>query len=138
MAIRAFLSFVQEDINLVNLFRAQSKLLDSELEFHDYSIKVPFDSHNVDYIGRGIAEQIKLSTLAVCLYGPTTYSSKWVDWELRKALALDKPIMGVCLYSDSRVKHYPASLEGWPLVNWDISAIVTTMARLTEQYRRSR
>ena len=59
MAIRAFLSFVQEDLNLVNLFRGQAKNERLDLEFADYSIKEPFDSRNVDYIARGITEQIK-------------------------------------------------------------------------------
>ena len=54
MAIRAFLSFVEEDLNLVNLFRGQAFNQDSDLEFDDYSIKQPFDSRNADYIGRGI------------------------------------------------------------------------------------
>ena len=56
MAIRAFLSFVKEDINLVNLFRGQAKNERFDLEFDDYSIKEPFDSRNAEYIGRGIAE----------------------------------------------------------------------------------
>jgi hypothetical protein len=57
MAIRAFLSFVEEDLELVNLFRGQAKLESSDLDFHDYSIKEPFDSDNAQYIQRGIAEQ---------------------------------------------------------------------------------
>ena len=72
MGIRAFLSFVEEDLNLVNLFRGQAKNERFDLAFDDYSIKVPFDSRNADYIGRGIAAQIRLATLTVCLYGPTT------------------------------------------------------------------
>ena len=104
MAIRAFLSFVEEDLNLVNLFRGQAKNEQFDLEFDDYSIKVPFDSTNADYIGRGITSQIRLATLTVCLYGPTTWQSDWVIWELNKTLAMGKPIMGVYLYSDSRIK----------------------------------
>src|SRR5579864_8805798 len=111
MAIRAFLSFVEEDLNLVNLFRGQAKQKDSALEFDDYSIKIPFDSNNAEYIGRGIVAQIKLATVCVCLYGPTTYQSGWVNWELKKAIQLGKPLIGVCLYNDGRVKYYPAALE---------------------------
>src|SRR5438105_2008174 len=110
MAIRAFLSFVEEDLNLVNLFRGQAKNERMDLEFDDYSIKIPFDSRNAEYIGRGIVAQIKFATLTVCLYGPTTYQSRWVNWELSKTLDMGKPIMGVCLYSDGRVKYYPTPL----------------------------
>jgi hypothetical protein len=136
MAIRAFLSFVEEDLNLVNLFRGQAKKQDSDLEFDDYSIKIPFDSNNAEYIGRGITAQIKLSTLCVCLFGPTTYLSGWVNWELNKAIQLAKPLMGVCLYNDGRVKYHPAALEGQPRLNWNIPQIVTTMEKLAAAYRR--
>ncbi len=128
--IRAFLSFVEEDLNLVNLFRGQAKNDNSDLEFADYSIKDPFDSRNADYIARGITDQLRLASLTVCLYGPTTYTSKWVDWELRKSVELGKPIMGVCLYGDGRVRYYPAALEGSPRVNWNVQEIVRTMRQL--------
>jgi hypothetical protein len=136
MAIRAFLSFVEEDLNLVNLFRGQARNERLDLEFDDYSIKVPYNSQNVGYIGQGIAAHIKFATLTVCLYGPTTYQSQWVNWELNKTLEMGKPIMGVYLYSDGRVKYYPAPLEKWPRVGWNIPAIVREMDRLATDYRR--
>jgi hypothetical protein len=135
MAIRAFLSFVEEDLNLVNLFRGQAKNQRFDLEFDDYSIKVPFDSRNVEYIGSGISAQIKLATLTICLYGPTTYRSDWVDWELKKTLQMGKPLLGVYLYSDGRIKYYPAPLESWPRLPWDIPRIVSTMQDLATKYR---
>ena len=128
--IRAFLSFVEEEINVVNLFRGQAKNENSDLEFADYSIKEPFDSRNADYIARGITGQLRLASLTVCLYGPTTYTSKWVDWELRKSVELGKPIMGVCLYGDGRVRYYPAALEKAPRVSWNVQQIVRTMRQL--------
>ena len=130
--IRTFLSFVEEDLDLVNLFRGQAKNKNLDLEFADYSIKEAFDSRNTDYIRNGITEQIKLVNLTICLYGPTTYTSKWVNWELEKTLALSKPIMGVWLYNDGRIKYYPSSLEGKSRVGWDIDAIVRTMRSLTK------
>jgi hypothetical protein len=136
MAIRAFLSFVEEDLNLVNLFRGQARNERIDLEFSDYSIKIPFNSTNADYIARGITDQLKLATLTVCLFGPSTYSSEWVNWELKKSLELGKPIMGVCLYNDGRVRYHPAPLEKWPRVMWNIPDIVATMDRLVAQVRR--
>lgn len=58
MAIRVFLSFVEEGLALVNLFRAQARNQRLDLEFDDYSIKVSFNSTNADYIGRGITGQM--------------------------------------------------------------------------------
>lgn len=135
VAIRAFLSFVEEDLNLVNLFRGQAKNERFDMNFADYSIKQPFNSMNADYIGRGIADQIKPSTLTVCLCGPTTHTSAWVNWELQKSLELGKPLMGVFLYSDGRIKHFPAALEKWPRLWWDIPQIVRTMDDLARRYR---
>ena len=128
--VRAFLSFVEEDLNVVNLFRGQAKNEHSDLAFADYSIKEPFDSKNADYIARGITHQLRLASVTVCLYGSTTYTSKWVDWELRKSVELGKPIMGVCLYGDGRVRDYPAALEGRPRVEGNIQGIVRTMRQL--------
>ena len=128
--IRAFLSFVEEDLSLVHLFRGQAKNDSSDLEFADYSIKEPFDSVNASYIASGITDQIRLAHLTICLYGPTTYTSRWVDFELRKTLELRKPIMGVCLCRDGRVQYYPAALEGYPRMFWDIPDVVQTMRDL--------
>lgn len=38
--VHAFLSFVEEDLNVVNLFRGQAKSEHSDLEFADYSINM--------------------------------------------------------------------------------------------------
>ncbi|NOT00279.1 MAG: TIR domain-containing protein [Phycisphaerales bacterium] len=128
--IRAFLSFVEEDLNLVNLFRGQAKNQASDIEFADFSIKIPFDSLSSGYVARGLADQIKLVALTICLCGPTTYTSKWVDWELRKTMDLGKPIMGVYLYNPAEVPKYPEPLAGHPLVPWNINEIVRTMRSL--------
>lgn len=128
--IRTFLSFVEEDLDLVNLFRGQARNANSDLEFADYSVRVPYNSANSDYIKQQIAPKISGSSLTMCLYGPTTYTSEWVDWELRKALELGKPIMGIWLYDDGRIKFYPSALQGHPRVAWNVQAIVSTMRRL--------
>jgi len=133
MAVRVFLSFVEEDLNLVNLFRGQAKNANCDLDFSDYSIKVPFDSTNADYIGRGIREQIARSALTICLYGPTTYTSHWVNWELNKALELGKPLMGVYLNAGGPIKYYPSPLKQWPRVGWDIPLIVKTIEQLVRK-----
>jgi hypothetical protein len=137
MAIRAFLSFIEEDLDLVNLFRGQAKNKALDLEFDDYSVKEPINSRNADYIKQQITSQIKLATMTVCLYGPSTHTSEWVTWELNKTLELKKPIMGVRLYNDGRIKYRPSPLtDEWPCVDWDIAQIVQTMQNLAAKYRR--
>jgi hypothetical protein len=46
VARRVFLSFVEEDLTSVNLFRGQAKNKNSDLEFSDYSVMDPYDSTN--------------------------------------------------------------------------------------------
>jgi hypothetical protein len=128
--IRTFLSFVEEDLTLVNLLRGQAKNTHLDLEFADYSVREPYNSTNAYYIKQQIAPKIRGASLTMCLYGPTTYTSSWVDWELTTALAFGKPIMGVWLYTDGRIKYYPSPLQGHPRVGWDIDEIVRTMRRL--------
>jgi len=128
--IRTFLSFAEEDLDLVNLFRGQAKNRNGDLEFADFSVREPYNSTNAQYIKQQIAPKISGSSLTVCLYGPTTHTSSWVDWELTKALELSKPIMGVWLYNDGSIRYYPSALEGHPRVGWDIDEIVRTMRSL--------
>jgi hypothetical protein len=130
VAVRAFLSFVEEDLTYVNLFRAQAKNEYSNLEFDDYSVKEPINSYNSDYIKQQITAKIKYATLTVCLYGPTTHSSPWVNWELNKTLEMGKPIMGVWLYDDGRIQYYPGPLQNWPRVGWEHNKIMTAMNSL--------
>lgn len=128
--IRAFLSFIGEDLDLVNMFRGQARNDNSDLEFADYSIKEAFNSTNADYIKRGILDQIRPASITICLYGPQTYTSNWVDWELQKSIELGKPVMGVWLYNDGRIHYYPAALDGRPRVPWNVASIVATMRGL--------
>ena len=51
-----FLSFVEEDLALVRLFRGQAKIKKGAPEFDDYSVKVPYNSMNATYIPSQISE----------------------------------------------------------------------------------
>lgn len=50
MTKHVFLSFVEEDLTMVNLFRGQAKNRNSDLAFDDYSVKTPYNSDNAAYI----------------------------------------------------------------------------------------
>ncbi len=88
--IRTFLSFVAEDLAMVNLFRGQARSKTSDLEFADYSVREPYNSINASYIKGQIRPKISGSSLTMCLYGPITYASGWVSWELHTAIELNK------------------------------------------------
>jgi len=88
---------VEEDLNIVNLFRGQAKARNNQLEFSDHSLKVPFNSSEADYIKNKIKEKISGVSVLLCLIGKTTYASKWVEWEVEKSAVLKKGIVGVLL-----------------------------------------
>jgi hypothetical protein len=126
MARRVFLSFVVEDLDLVNLFRGQAKNRNSELEFSDYSVKEPYESTNAAYIRGRIRERIRAASVTICLIGSTTHKSRWVDWEIRASVEEGNRILGVRLHSNATTDLAPQALTDLSasVYNWDIDAIV--------------
>ena len=90
---RVYISFRGEDRDLANLFRGQAKNEYSDLEFIDFSLKVPFDSENAEYIKRGIRERITQSSVTVVLVTDSTHQSEWVNWEIEESLRLNKGVV---------------------------------------------
>ena len=129
MTKHVFLSFVVEDQTLVTLFRGQAKNQNSSLAFDDYSVKEAINSTNADYIKSKITEKIRASSVLICLIGATTSTSPWVTWEIEKAAALGKKVLGVRLHSDASKDKTPAALTaaGGSVYNWDIPAIVSAI-----------
>lgn len=94
-ARHVFISFVEEDLDEVNLLRGQAKNENSDLTFDDYSLKEPFDSANADYVRRGIRERLQRTSVCIVYLSNNTWSSKWVQWEISEALRLGKAVIGV-------------------------------------------
>lgn len=126
MAKRVFLSFVEEDLDLVNLFRGQAKNKNSSLEFSDYSVQEPYDSNNAAYIRSKIRERIAAASVTICLIGNDTHKSKWVNWEIAASDDAKNVIFGVRLHSSAARDMPPQALIDLkrPVYNWDIDAIV--------------
>jgi len=90
-----FLSFDYDDIDEVNLLRAQAKNEKSDVEFIDRSVKEPFDSERVEYIKHKILERIRQCSQTVVYLGEKTSDSKWVKWEIEKSLEMGKKVIAV-------------------------------------------
>jgi MTH538 TIR-like domain (DUF1863) len=103
-----FISFAYEDIDEVNLLRAQSKNELSEVAFNDWSVSEPYNSRNADYIRGQIAKRIEQSSITVIYVSSDTPSSRWVSWECEKSLELGKPVVAV--HAGDRP---PAQLPSW-------------------------
>jgi hypothetical protein len=90
-----FISFATEDLNDVNLLRGQAKNENSDIEFNDWSLKVPFDSKDAEYIKRGIRERIRQCSVTIVFISDSTADSKWVDWEIRESIAMGKGVVAM-------------------------------------------
>ena len=134
MARNVFLSFVQEDLDLVNLFRGQAKKEDSQLEFQDYSIKEPINSRNAEYIKQQIRDLIKKVSVTTVLIGYGTHTSDWVAWEVETSADLGKGLVGVRLHSSSS-DLVPQALtkQKAEIVDWDIKEIVRAIERAAKK-----
>ena len=123
MTKHIFLSFVEEDLALVRLFRGQAKNKKSALEFDDYSVKTPYNSTNAAYIRSQISAKIRAASVTIVLIGDDTYKSEWVAWEIAKSVELGKKLIGVQLKAGVTT---PAALINAraQLIGWDIDAIV--------------
>jgi hypothetical protein len=95
-----FLSYEDEDIGTVEVFREHLLQEDIDLVLHEYPIKEPFESMVAKNEKSHITEMLEKTSITVVLIGRTTYADKWVDWEVRKSANLGKGLLGVRLHSD--------------------------------------
>ena len=92
---RVFTSYRFRDKDQVTLLRGQVKNENSELDFIDMGLKVPFDSENAEYIKAGIKERIRQSSVTLVFVSDTTHESRWVNWEIEESIRQDKGIVVV-------------------------------------------
>jgi len=125
MARHVFLSFVEEDLQLVELFRGQAKNANNDLEFDDYSVKVPINSDNANYVRSQIRDKIDGVSVTLCLIGYNTHGSDWVDWEIETSDEMGKGIVGMRLHSSSSDR-VPDALDNVDadIVDWNIADVM--------------
>jgi hypothetical protein len=90
-----FISFVEEDINEINLFRGQSKNENIDLEFSDHSVKEPYDSKDSEYIRGKIREKIQRASVTVVYISEDISKSRWVKWEVEESIKMGKKIIAI-------------------------------------------
>lgn len=120
---------MEEDLQLVNLFRGQAKNANNDLDFSDHSVKEPFDSTNAEYVRRQIAEKINRASVTLCLLGSSTYTSRWVSWEIEKSHDLKKGLVAVNLTGKPITIPSKLSSYGITVLSWDLSQINQAIER---------
>lgn len=107
-----FISFATEDMNEVNLLRAQAKNENSDIEFNDHSVREAYDSEQAEYIKRKIAERINRASVTVVYISDSAEKSAWVQWEVQKSVELGKKVVAV-----HKGQQYSGTIPKWVTEN---------------------
>lgn len=108
---RVFISFRHTDKNQVDALRSQAKNENSELDFIDMGLRVPFNSENAEYIKQGIRARIQHSSVTLVAVSETTYKSNWVNWEISESLKLGKGVVIVNISKNTSIRMPEAANE---------------------------
>ena len=90
-----FISFATENMDEVNLLRAQAKNDNNDIEFNDHSVREPYDSERAEYIKQKISERINRASVTVVYLSNDATRSQWVQWEVERSLQLGKRVIAV-------------------------------------------
>lgn len=113
-----FVSHYHEDEDSI---KKMKDLLGDDYSIRNYSVTSEKynKAENEEYIKSLLRPLIKEAGVFICLIGPKTHDSEWVDWEIREAERQEKPIIGVFINgaSDSDIPpaldEYAESIVGW-------------------------
>lgn len=88
-----FISYdYDNDKHYKNLLVAWDANKDFDFSFYDASINVAVNSDSAAAIKRVISARISSATHFLCLVGEKTHNSKWVAWEIDKAVELQEEV----------------------------------------------
>ena len=129
-----FMSYRYRDSEKVDDFRQSARTERFPIELTDFSLSVPFDSDDAEYIRRGIRRRIQQSSVTLVAVGSTTYQSKWVDWEIRESRNSGKGIVAFKLDSGADPP-IPSALRelGIPLLPKDNTLIGNAIEQAAAQ-----
>lgn len=106
------------------------ELLGDEYSIRNYS--VTSDKYNnaqdEEYIKSLLRPLIKEAGIFICLIGPNTCDSKWVDWEIKQAERQGKLIIGVYI-NGAKDSDIPPALESFAesIVGWRRKSIIESI-----------
>lgn len=122
--INVFVSHYHEDEENIKKFK---DLLSDNYCIKNYSVTSDKynDAHNEEYIKyEYLRPLINQSSTLICLIGPETHDSTWVDWEIREAEKLGRQIIGVYI-EGAKDSDIPPALEEFAdaIVGWNTNNI---------------
>ena len=107
---KVFISYdYDNDKNYKNLLLAWDANSEFDFSLYDQSVDVSVNSNDAAPIRRVISARINNSNIFLCIVGVYTHTSGWVNWEIRKAIELNKKIVAVKINSTN---NSPTALAG--------------------------
>lgn len=96
-------------------------LMEEYYDIRNYSVTSEKfnNAQNEEYIKYLLRPLIKASSVFVCLIGPGTHESKWVNWEIEQASKMGKKIIGIYTYGakgediPEALKDHADAIVGW-------------------------
>lgn len=124
-----FVSHIQEDESHIE--KMYGLLKGAGFECRDSSITSasPNNATDEDYIKyKVISPQIEWASTVIVLITPETKNSKWVEWEIERANALGKHIIGVWAHGESGCD-LPVALAKFAdsVVGWNAERIIAAI-----------
>lgn len=89
------------DKHYKSMLLAWSRNTEFDFYMNDQSTDVSIDSTDAGAIKRVISARINGATYFLCLVGKSTHKSKWVAYEVAKAVELKKRLVGVKIEKDN-------------------------------------
>jgi len=122
--INVFVSHYHEDEDNI---KRMKDLLGDDYSIRNYSVTSDKynDAHNKEYIKSMLRPLINQASTFICLIGPNTHDSEWVNWEVEQALKQGKRIIGVYLWG-AKDSDIPPALEDAAdaMVGWNHDTIL--------------
>ncbi len=92
---QVFVSYHVDDKRYLSIFWKMASNPNRMLDLRDSSLRAPIRSERTSYVRREIAKKIKRASVVICLIGRGTGWRNWVDWEIEKAFAFRKGVIGI-------------------------------------------
>ena len=122
--INIFVSHFHEDEESI---KAMKDLLGDKYNIRNYSVTSDKynSAKNEEYIKSMLRDLIRKSGTFICLIGPDTHDSEWVNWEIEQAFKQGKRIIGVYTWG-AKDSDIPPALEDAAdaMVGWNHDTIV--------------
>ena len=122
--INVFVSHYHEDEDNI---KRMKDLLGDDYSIRNYSVTSEKynNASNKEYIQSLLRPLINQASTFICLIGPNTHDSDWVNWELDQAFKQGKRIIGVYLWG-AKDSDIPPALEDAAdaMVGWNHDTIL--------------